>query len=80
MTRIWKGPGVLAGTGDPIYPGQPIPDGHITEERIKQFGDRIETPKAKPPAEKPTSEPEPEPEAKPEPKRGRGRPPGKKDK
>jgi hypothetical protein len=48
MGYIWKGPGVLAGTGKPVEPGKPIPDGHVTPERIAELGDRVEAVKATP--------------------------------
>lgn len=43
MGNIWKGPGVLWGMGNrpPVHPGKPIPKGHVTDERLKQLGDRV---------------------------------------
>jgi len=79
MELIWQGPGVLWGTGDPIYPGQPIPDGHVTPERIDELGDRVKTVKPEP-SPSTTSDSEFDPQLDPPPKRGPGRPPGKKNK
>jgi len=76
---IWKGPGYLGGLGsrESVAPGDPIPEGHVTEERLKELGGLVEYDR---PTVVPKGDPEPKPgiiEAKPPspaPKRGPGRP------